>query len=193
MLFDDNLEKKFEVLKDCSEKKDGKEYEKICHKLFSKYKKHPLYLAKISTHLMNTNQPELSMMFLDELIKLDPKTFYNYSLKADALLKLGKNAEAFRFYDFAIDKEPHNELTLLAKADALYTIGLDEDSILICNKVLKSNSTNPYALSLKATSLTKLGKDDEAFEIAKKVLKIEPNNSIAKKLENIISNRTLDN
>ena len=193
MHFWDDLEKRLEALKDCSEKKDGKEYEKICHKLFSKYKKHPDYLAKISSFLRDANQPGLSMMFLDELIELDPKTPYNYSLKADALLKLGENAKAFRYYDLAIGMESHNELTLLAKADALYTIGLDEESILICEKVLKGNPTHPYALSRKATSLTKLGKDDEAFEIAKKVLKIEPNNSIAKKLEKIISDRTLDN
>ena len=191
--FWDDLEKRLRALKDCSEKKDAKEYEKICHKLFSKYKKHSDYLAKISSFLMDANQPGLSIMFFDQLIELDPKTPYNYSLKADALLKLGENAKAFRYYDLAIGMESHNELTLLAKADALYTIGLDEESILICEKVLKDNPTHPYALSRKATSLTKLGKDDEAFEIAKKVLKIEPNNSIAKKLESIISSRTLDN
>jgi len=191
--FWDNLEKRFEALKNCSEKKDGEEYEKICHKLFSKYKKHPDYLAKISSFLMDANQPGLSIMFLDKLIGLDPKTPYNYSLKADALLELGENAKAFRYYDIAIDMEPHNELTLLAKADALYKIGLDEESIFCCNKVLKDNPTHPYALSRKATSLTKLAKDDESFEIAKKIIKISPNHTIIQELEKIISSRTLDN
>jgi tetratricopeptide (TPR) repeat protein len=95
--------------------------------------------------------------------------------KAYGLSNLGKNEEAIKYLDKALEIDPNNANALTSKGLALYNLGNYQEAVKYHDKALEINPNGGPALNNKGLALYGLGKYDEALEYYDRALEIDPN------------------
>ena len=107
------------------------------------------------------------------------KTANEWWDEGNSFQNLGKDHEAIRCYDKALEIDPEYAYALNNKAVSLQNLGKDYEAIQYLDKALKIDPEYAYALNNKGLSLLNLGKNHEAIKILDKSLEIDPNNECA--------------
>ena len=106
-------------------------------------------------------------------------TLYN---KGNALYKLGRNEEAIKYYDRALEFDPENIFVLIRKGETINRLGEHEEALKFFERVLELNPEDRekvVALHNKGFILGKMGKNEEALECFNEVLEINPEYALA--------------
>jgi TolB-like protein/Tfp pilus assembly protein PilF len=93
--------------------------------------------------------------------ELDPGTGLNYAF---FLLAQGKNAEALRLADIALDRDPANPFVLADAARVYHLARHFEEAIALQRKAQDLDPTMAYARLFEPYSLLLAGRPEEAFE-----------------------------
>lgn len=191
MPFWENPEKKFQLdLAKMNELRDS-ENDLIDHitKLMNKHHDKIGRLFDISERLLKLEKFDIAEVVNKQMMTLYPLSYLVLWQRAFIFFGLGKNVEAFNFYDRAIENATDNEVrdVLLSKGEALFQIELFDDAVECFNRILKDKPLDIEALNQKALALHYTGKTDKAHEINDKVLKLDPENQEGHRIHNIIS------
>jgi tetratricopeptide (TPR) repeat protein len=92
-----------------------------------------------------------------------------------ALSNLGKDEEALKAFEKAIEINPTDPEAWYNKGVALGKLGKNEEALKAFEKAIEINPTDPEAWYNKGVTLSKLGKDEEALKAFEKAIEINPN------------------
>jgi tetratricopeptide (TPR) repeat protein len=99
--------------------------------------------------------------------------------KASALLKLGRNDDALKASEKAIDLDPNYVIAWNNKAAALINLGKYNDGLMAAEKAIELDPKYATAWSNRASALNSLGKYDEGLLAAEKAIELNPSYAIA--------------
>ncbi len=129
--------------------------------------------------------------FLGELVNikddyksglLHHKKAVGYDPKNPFLLKklgvtyslLGKEEEAIKIFDRALEIKPDDYDSLRSKGVSLSKLGKEEEAIKLFDRALEIKPDDCNSLRSKGISLSKLGKEEEAIKLFDRALEIKP-------------------
>jgi tetratricopeptide (TPR) repeat protein len=110
--------------------------------------------------------------------KSDPNYSRALNNKGCVLTNLGKDEEAIKCYDKAIEIDPSNAEIWTNKCGALFNLGRDKEAIKCLDKVIEIKPDFALASTLKGYSLERLGKRKQAIMFYDKAIAIDPNYSL---------------
>lgn len=121
----------------------------------------------------------------EKAISLKPKknNVLMWTIRSNALLKLGNYAEAVISYNQVLQIEPNNSFALTQKCQALSQMGNYEDGILSCEKALRVNGnwgniTPATAWYNRGLALRNSNKNQEAIISFERAILIKPDYSL---------------
>jgi tetratricopeptide (TPR) repeat protein len=147
----------FPILQRCLEKEPGKRYP-----TFSELQKDLETLLKHQTG-ETINPPQLKELEAWEWVN-----------KGKSLLSLGRNEEAIRCYDKALELDPRYVAAWNNKGVSLKSLGRNEEAIRCLDKALELDPRDVYAWNNKGNSLNSLGRNEEAIRCYDQALKLDP-------------------
>ncbi len=122
----------------------------------------------------------------EKAIALEPKkkNVLLWNTRSNALLKLGKYAEAITSYNQVLQTEPNNSFALTQKCQALSQVGNNEDAILSCEQALRINGnwgniTPAKAWYNRGLALRKSAQNQEAITSFERAILINQDYSLA--------------
>ena len=99
---------------------------------------------------------------------------WEWSDKGNSIARLGRDEEAIRCYDKALEIDPRNAVFWTNKGGSLAILGRDEEAIRCYDKALEIDPRLAAAWDSKGSSLAILGRDEEAIRCYDKALEIDP-------------------
>ncbi len=130
---------------------------------------------------MNKNIPKIakekiSKISKKEVIKKCRRLYYK---KAVALRKLGRNKDALKSLNDALNLDPDDKLMLLEKADVFYEIGRYKQAAKIYTRLLASNPNDASLWNKLGNVSLRMGNQRESQIFSEKALSIDANNKEA--------------
>jgi tetratricopeptide (TPR) repeat protein len=98
----------------------------------------------------------------------DPNYVYALINMGSSLHRLGRNEEAIKYLDRAIELNPNDAYAWLNKANALDDLRRHEEAIPCFDRAIELNPNDAYAWTNKSESLYRLGKYEEQLYIMTK-------------------------
>ncbi len=116
-------------------------------------------------------------------LKPKSKSAEIWMARSNALLQLGRYAEAVASYDRVIELAPTDSLALTRRCEALFQLGNYEDAIASCENAIRvngnwGNATPALAWYNRGLGVMKLGQVEQAISSYERALAITPNYSL---------------
>ncbi len=97
----------------------------------------------------------------------------------EALLRLGRPADARPHLEIAAAKDPGNSDVAMLLGDALLAVECPADAADCCRRVLAADPDNPFAHHKLAVCLTRLGRDTDAVDHFHSAIRAKPDLGVA--------------
>jgi len=126
---------------------------------------------------------ESAIRYFDDVLGQKPDYVWAWIYKGDALLYLGRPAEALASYDKVLNlttSKPCRALAWKKKAGALDLLGRFEEAIECCNCSLDIDPGDPVTWGLKGECLFRIGNLEDAITCFDEVLRINPSDEMAR-------------
>ena len=136
------------------------------------------YLRGYNYHKMNEHQ--LSLVAIDEALRLNPDRTEYLSIKAINQLNLGDTHEARLTIDRALEISPDSDNLLRIKAVVWHHLGNSQDALATINKSIAENPQSSLAFADKGRIYLQIKRPDRAMDEFNEALRIDPNNESAK-------------
>jgi len=134
--------------------------------------------------LLQQRRYEESIVYFDQVLRIDPNNISALANKATSLSELGNHEESLRLLETALNVNPNNIEILSNKGAVLFNLGNINESIIVLEKILEIEPKNVKILLVKANILGSAEKYNDAIEIYEKILEIEPENTFAQYMLN---------
>ena len=135
-------------------------------------------------HLLQQGRYEESIVYFDQVLRVDPNNISALANKAASLSELGNHEESLRLLDVALSVNPEDIEILSNKGAILFNLGKINESIIILEKILEIEPENVKILLVNANILISAEKYNEAVQIYEKILEIESENTFAQDMLN---------
>ncbi len=141
-------------------------------------KKSVFFYSNIARELFDSNKIDLAMDFINYSANKFPFNINILKVKANFLKKLGKNEEAIRVVNKAIEIDPIDISLLLLNGELLYLLNKKTSAIELFKKVIQLNPGNPGTYIRISRFYHRLKEFEKSRSFAEKIL------SCKEKLEN---------
>jgi tetratricopeptide (TPR) repeat protein len=117
---------------------------------------------------------ENAIMTFNKIILLDPKNYFAYKYKADALVKSKRDSESIEFYNKALEIKSDYPQALRDKGFALYDLSKYDDAIKSYDKSLEIDPQDAFSWNYKGLAFIQLRNYDAAIACFDKAIIINP-------------------
>jgi tetratricopeptide (TPR) repeat protein len=137
----------------------------------------PDTMILVGAGLLACEDPRGAEACADRAIAAAPEAHLPLSLKAHAVLQLGRPDEALEWFDRAISRDPRDEAALLWKSLALLSLGRLREARQLLTDPRLVGSPIPAVLGLLSLTLFQVGSHREAVETGRRSLGMDPRQS----------------